>query len=434
MCCCVYDVLSTFKFILMEVVVMKRWFVLICVVGLASCQTLEQSLKSVDSALAVVNTGTARNISALASSKAPSEVLKQGLQQRSEYYKRNPQAITEDIRAVKRDFDKLMSLLQVKAGEKWGKQEAKVPTKKQYVKYTQNYQSRAVVDFDQGEVIVETLDERDANGSLRNAIVTTLLTPDDPRSVDLFSDKAVTLSGDEEPYLKGLVVNQKGKSIADPHDAEAYAQYLIQEKRQQRNIDVDGVKKNSTYVKIAMVSNFSNKQAQKYSKMVDRYAAHYNISPSLVYAIMRTESNFNPYAVSPVPAYGLMQLVPSSGGRDAYRRATGNDGIPSKEYLFDANNNIELGTAYLNVLAFNYLKMIQNDVSREYAVISAYNTGAGNVLKTFSKDRTEAVNAINRKSPPEVYAKLRADLPYEETRHYLGKVVDYRKQFIVPVN
>ena len=413
---------------------MKRWFILACVVALASCQTLEKSLRGVDSALAVVNSGTAKNISAITSSKDPSEALKQSLKQRSEYYKQNPQAITEDIRAVKRDFDRLIGLLQGKAGEKWGKKEARVPTKKQYVKYTQNYMSRAVVDFDNGEVMVETLDERDPAGSLHNAIVTTLLTPDDPRSVDLFSDKAVTLSSDEDPYLKGLVVNQNGESIADPKAAEAFAQYLVQEKKQQRSVDVDGKNKNAVYVKISMVSNFSNKQAQKYSKMVDKYAAQYKISPSLVYAIIRTESNFNPYAVSPVPAYGLMQLVPSSGGRDAYRRATGNDGIPSKEYLFDANNNIELGTAYINVLAFNHLEMVQNEVSREYCVISAYNTGAGNVLKTFSKDRTEAVNAINRESPSEVYAKLRADLPYEETRNYLEKVVDYRKQFIAPAN
>lgn len=413
---------------------MRRYFILTCIVMLASCQGLEQSLKSVDSALAVVKSGTARSISTIASSDDPSEALKQGLQQRSEYYKQHPEAITADIRAVKRDFDQLMSLLQGKAGEKWGKQEAKIPTKKQYVKYTQNYQSRAVVDFDQGEVMVETLDEGNPDASLRNAIVTTLLTPDDPRSVDLFSDKSITLSSNEEPYLKGLVVDQKGKSIADPPGAETFADYLIKEKKQQRSIDVDGKTKNSNYVKIAMVSNFSNKQAQKYSKAVNKYAAQYNISPSLVYAVIRTESNFNPYAVSPIPAYGLMQLVPSSGGRDAYRRATGNDGVPSKEYLFDANNNIELGAAYLNVLAFNYLEMIQNEVSREYAVISAYNTGTGNVLKTFSKDRTEAVNAINRKSPSEVYAKLRADLPYEETRRYLEKVVDYRKEFIAPVN
>lgn len=413
---------------------MKRWLVLISVVAIAGCQTLEKSMKGFDQALAVVNSGTAKNITAITSSHDPGEALKQSLQQRSEYYKQHPEAITADIRAVKHDFDKLMSLLQGKAGESWGKKEAKVPTKKQYVKYTQNYQSRAVVDFDQGEVMVETLDERDPDGSLHNAIVTTLLTPDDPRSVDLFSDKSITLSSDEEPYLKGLVVDQEGKNIADPKSAEAFADYLIKEKKQQRRIDVDGKSKNSNYVKIAMVSNFSNKQSQKYSKQVNKYATQYNISPSLVYAVIRTESNFNPYAVSPVPAYGLMQLVPTSGGRDAYRRVTGDDGIPTKEYLFDANNNIELGTAYLNVLAFNHLELVQNEVSREYCVISAYNTGAGNVLKTFSKDRTEAVNAINRKSPSEVYAKLRADLPYEETRHYLEKVVDYRKQFIAPVN
>ncbi len=413
---------------------MKWGLVLACAALLASCQTLEKSLKDVDSAIAVINSGTAQNLSAIASSDDPSEALKQGLKQRSEYYKKNPQAITADIRAVKQDFDRLMALLEGKAGETWGKQEAKVPTKKQYVKYTQNYQSRAVVDFDQGEVMVETLDERDPNGSLHNAIVTTLLTPDDPRAVDLFSDKAVTLSSEEEPYLKGLVVNQKGESIADPKAAEAYAQYLIKEVKQQRKIDVDSASKTSTYVKIAMVSNFSNKQAQKYSKAVNKFAAQYKISPSLVYAVIRTESNFNPYAVSPVPAYGLMQLVPTSGGRDAYRRATGDDGIPTKEYLFDANNNIELGSAYLNVLAFNYLEKVQNDISREYCVISAYNTGAGNVLKTFSKDRAEAFNAINRTSPAEVYAKLKTDLPYEETRRYLEKVVDYRKQFISPVN
>jgi peptidoglycan lytic transglycosylase C len=413
---------------------MKRWLVLICAVVLTGCQDLEKSMKGFDDALAVVNSGTAKSITAITSSHDPGEALKETLQRRSEYYKQHPEAITSDIRAVKHDFDNLMALLQGNAGKNWGKQETKVPTKKQYVKYTQNYQSRAVVDFDQGEVMVETLDDRDPNGSLRNAIITTLLTSDDPRSVDLFSDKPVTLSSDEEPYLKGLVVDQQGRSITDPKSAEAFADYLLREKKQQRKIDVDGTSKTSTYIKVAMVSNFSNKQAQKYSKAVNKFATQYNISPSLVYAVIRTESNFNPYAVSPVPAYGLMQLVPSSGGREAYRRVTGNDGVPSKEYLFDANNNIELGSAFLNVLAYNQLNMVQNDVSREYCVISAYNTGAGNVLKTFSKDRTEAVNTINRKSPSEVYAKLRSDLPYEETRNYLEKVVGYRKEFIAPVN
>ncbi|MCC6207547.1 MAG: DUF3393 domain-containing protein [Gammaproteobacteria bacterium] len=412
----------------------RVWWVPVCALLLAGCQTLEKSLKQADAIIGAVNTGTVRNVSAIASSDDPGDALKQQLKQRSEYYKQHPEAVTADIRDIKRDFDSLFALLQGNVGEKWGQKEIKVPTRKQYVKYTQNYLSRAVVDFDQGKVMVETLDERDADGSLRNAIITTLLTPDDPRSVDLFSDKAVTLSSDKEPYLKGLVLNQKGESIADPAVAGDYAGYLIGHQRRQRAVDVGGTPKKATYVEFAMVSNFSNKQAQKYSPMVDRFAKQYDISPSLVYAVIRTESNFNPYAVSAAPAYGLMQLVPTSGGRDAYRRVTGGDGVPSKEYLFDAGNNIELGTAYLNLLAYNHLKLVQNEISREYCVISAYNTGAGNVLKAFSKDRSEAVNQINGRQPAEIYEKLRHDLPYEETRRYLEKVVTYRKQFINPVN
>ena len=60
-------------------------------------------------------------------------------------------------------------------------------------------------------------------------------------------------------------------------------------------------------------------------------------------------------------------------------------------------------------------------------MISAYNTGTGNVLKVFSPKRTEA---INRSSPSAVYKKLRTGLPYRETRDYLKKVVDYRRQFV----
>jgi len=408
----------------------KRWLLVGCVVLLASCQTLDKAMKTADSAMDAVNTGTMKNLAQIATSDKPSATLKQEAKQRAEYYKTHPQAVRDDIRAVKRDFDKLMSFLQGNVSKTWGGQEVKVPTRTTYVKYTQNYMSRAVVDFDAGEVMVETLDDKHPDASLRNAIVTTLLTPDDPRSVDLFSDKAVTLSGDKEPYLKGLVVDKHGRSIDTPAAAEAFAKVLADGEARQRSVDVNDVRKNALYVKIAMVGNFSNQQAQKYRTVVAKYAAQYNISPSLVYAVIRTESNFNPYAVSGAPAYGLMQLVPTSGGRDAYRKVKGSDQIPSKEYLFDANNNIELGTAYLNVLAYNQLRAVQNEVSREYCVISAYNTGTGNVLKVFSGKRDEATAVINRSGPATVYQKLRSDLPYQETRDYLKKVVDYRKQFV----
>lgn len=252
----------------------------------------------------------------------------------------------------------------------------------------------------------------------------------DPRAVDLFSDKSVTLSSAKEPYLLGLVQDQRGKSIATPAQAESYADYLLQKQSETRKVDAKEGAKDALFVNFSMVANFQNKQAEKYRAVVGKYAAQYKVSPSLVFAVIRTESNFNPFAVSSAPAYGMMQLVPSSGGREGYRAAKGRDEMPSREYLFDAQNNIELGTAYLGVLSSKQLDYVSNATSREYCVISAYNTGPSNVLKAFSRDKVAAVNSINSLEPPGVYDKLRTGLPYEETRQYLVRVVGYRKQFL----
>ena len=308
--------------------------------------------------------------------------------------------------------------------------DVQLPDRTHYVKYTQNYKSRAIVDFDKGEILVETLDARDPQGSLKNAIVTTLLTPDDPRSVDLFSDKSVTLTSDKAPYLLGLVQDQHGKSVRTPADAEPFADYLIKDKSSTRTITQDGGSKTAHAVTMGMVPNFANKQAEKYRPQVNRFAEQYKVSPNLVFAIIRTESNFNPFAVSGAPAYGLMQLVPTSGGREAYRRAKGSDTTPSRDYLFNADNNIELGTALLNVLLYKQFEDVDNTVSREYCSISAYNTGLRNVLRTFSKDMVAAINQINSLEPPAVYDTLRQSLPYQETRDYLVKVTGFRKQFV----
>jgi membrane-bound lytic murein transglycosylase C len=412
---------------------MKRNLILalIALLLLTSC-----SSRSTRGIVSVATSGTALTIAQIAASGSPEAAARAMLQRKKLSYARNPLQLAGDLKAVQRDFRQLMDVLQGKAGKKWGKKDARLPDRTHYVKYTQGYLSRAIVDFDLGEITVETLDDKNPERSLANAIVATLLTPDDPRAVDLFSDSAIRLSSERDPYLLGLVLDDTGRAIASPQQAERFADGLVGV-AQTRTVATDAGSKQARFVKFGMVSNFSSKQAEKYRPLVERYAKTYGISPSLVFAIMRTESNFNPFAVSSAPAYGLMQLVPASGGRDAYKRAKGEDHVPSKQYLFDAENNIELGTAYLNVLAFDELDAVNDPASREYCVISAYNTGPGNVLRTFggsSKNRDNALDKINSMSAPAVYDKLRSSLPYAETRQYLQKVVGFRRQFIALAN
>lgn len=391
---------------------------------LSGCETAEKALSTMERLL---RSSTGRVVVDLAQGKAPKQILKE----RADIYQRNPEAALRDLREMQRDFETIMAALTGKVRMTWGEKEIKVPERKRYVKYTQNFLSRAIVDFDKGTVLVETLDEKEPKNSLRNAIITTLLTPNDPRAVDLFSDKAVSLTGDKDPYLLGLVTDQGGNSIRSPESAERFADYLIEHQAKSRTVDLNSVSKTALFATIPMVANFSNRQVEKYRPMVVKFSEQYRISPSLVFAVIRTESNFNPFAVSSAPAYGLMQLVPTSGGREAYRKVTGQDTAPSRDYLFDPENNIELGVAYLNVLSYHQLEQIENTVSREYCVISAYNTGPRNVFKAFSSDSVAAVDKINGLEPPAVYDQLRKNLPYQETREYLPKVITFRKEFVV---
>ena len=390
---------------------------------LLSCDSTDRMLKATEQAVAG---RTGRDVLAIIGGKDPSKIAKQRL----DSYAQNPEQLLRDLRVAQKEFQSLYDALTGNVKEKWGSKEVKLPEKKKYVKYTQNYRSRAIVDFDRGQITVETLEETNPRESLSRAVVTTLLTPQDPRVVDVFSDKDVPVNSVEEPYLLGLVTDQDGKPVRTQQEAEAFSKYLLDKKIGTRVLEQEGTKKHATFVNINMVVNLPQKQAEKYRAVVLRYTEQYKMSASLVFAIIRTESNFNPYAVSSVPAYGLMQLVPTSGGREAYRRAKGEDVAPTRDYLFDPQNNVELGTAYLNVLMFNQLEEVSNDISREYCVIAAYNTGSGNVLRTFSKNRTTAVQQINGLQPGALYDKLRSNLPYQETRNYLEKVTTFRKSYV----
>ncbi|HTI86390.1 MAG TPA: lytic transglycosylase domain-containing protein [Alphaproteobacteria bacterium] len=129
----------------------------------------------------------------------------------------------------------------------------------------------------------------------------------------------------------------------------------------------------------------------------------FRVDRALVYALMRQESAFNPQALSPVGARGLMQLMPATAGFIANdkRLAT-----KSKTDLFDPTLNITLGQRYVAHLLAD--RGISNDV---IVMTAAYNGGPGNVAKWQRN--------VDYKDDPLLYI---ATIPAKETRQFIERV------------
>ncbi len=320
-------------------------------------------------------------------------------------------------------LDSLINSFSGNIEKRWGSREIKVAGKSNYVKYIDNYLSRSEVNFQQGKIIVETVSPTAPKGHLRKAIVTTLLTPDDPMNVDLFSSQNIELKG--QPFLYKQVLDQDKQPIQWDWRANRYADYLIANHMKIKQVDF----KKAYYVEIPMVENQIQIRSYQYADIVQRASQKYDIPEDLIYAIIKTESSFNPYAVSWANAYGLMQVVPKTAGADVFKLVKKRSGQPTPEYLFNPENNIDTGTAYFYILKTRYLKDVRNSTSLEYSMISAYNGGTGGVLNTFSRDRKRAMNDLNSLQPNQVYWALTKKHPNAESRRYLEKVTKFKKEF-----
>jgi soluble lytic murein transglycosylase-like protein len=133
---------------------------------------------------------------------------------------------------------------------------------------------------------------------------------------------------------------------------------------------------------------------RKYDELMESAAIRYRIPVALVRAIVQAESNYDPNAVSPAGASGIMQLMP-----DTAREMFVKD-------IFDPKENIEGGTRYLRVLA-----------------------------NTFNGDMVKMVAAYN--AGPDAVAKWGGSVPpYAETQDYVRKVIalyfQYKDQVAQP--
>ncbi|WP_251976639.1 transglycosylase SLT domain-containing protein [Salinicola avicenniae] len=130
------------------------------------------------------------------------------------------------------------------------------------------------------------------------------------------------------------------------------------------------------------------------------------VDPYLLMGIARRESAFNPQAVSPVGARGLMQLMP--GTADHVARGLG-IGAPSLSSLFEPQTNIQLGSTYIH-------SMLERYRGNRIAATAAYNAGPQRVDRWLSR-------------APREFDRFVESIPFRETRDYVQAVLAYRVIF-----
>lgn len=306
-------------------------------------------------------------------------------------------------------------------------------TKKRWFMYTEDKKTRSDVDFSNNTIIVETIakSQNEAKQNLKIALAKAVTMNNktvqntDPLEKKLSKIKKQSNiqydTVDNKPILSTVVFDKKPtkksvKTYVDEHVKDSYIKVKKHSKQKYSKI---------YSIEVKLPSDTILKLSKLYQDDIEQNAAIRKLPKSLIFAIIHSESSFNPRARSHIPAYGLMQIVPSSAGRDTYKFLYNEDKLVSGSYLYNSKNNIKMGTAYLHILYYRYLVKIKNLDSRLYCTIAAYNTGAGNIAYAFTEtyNMNKAAPLINHLTPNQVYTKLLKDLKYDEPKQYLKRVL-----------
>lgn len=133
-----------------------------------------------------------------------------------------------------------------------------------------------------------------------------------------------------------------------------------------------------------------------YKEEVETFCKEFNLSNTLIYSIIKVESNFNKSAKSQKGAVGLMQLTPDTAQYIANL-------LGEKDYdLYSEKVNIRFGCFYVKYL----LDRFKNTST----AIVAYNAGEGNV-KSWLKNKEYSLDG-----------KTLIDIPFSESKNYLKKI------------
>lgn len=314
----------------------------------------------------------------------------------------------------------------------WGKGNVKESTQKDWVEYSDDGKTRSIVDFESGEATIEFIQEKGNkvdDKEIEEKLKFLLTNKGKTKDYDSEVEKAVPLQ--ETPVLENQVKTPSGEIVSEKNLDKDVKEIVNNTKPEVKTIiGDDNVERQVVTIKLELAPDHIRTRAEQYKKEVEKYCQKWNIDPALVYAIMQTESSFNPKAKSHVPAYGLMQIVPKTAGADCAMSLNKPFEIPTGNYLYEPENNIEMGVHYTYLLKKRHFKNVGDKNSQTLCIIASYNTGAGNLSQVLRGDKniSKAIPQINDMNYDELFKLLEKEL-LPETQIYIRKVTERMKDY-----
>lgn len=336
------------------------------------------------------------------------------------------------LKAEKEAYEKFLKEMSAM----WGKNNVVESSNKEWVEYSDDGKSRSVVDFEEGEATIEIIVTPEEEKSddiveqkVEDKIKELLVSRGKSKDYDTPEEKSVPLQ--ESPVLENQIQTPSGELVSEDNADECAKEIAKEVKVEKKEIKGDdGEDRQVIVVKLDLVPDHIKTRADKYKNEVEKYCRKYDVNPAMAYAVMQTESSFNPKAKSYVPAYGLMQIVPTSAGKDCAQSLNKPFSKPTANYLYEPENNIEMGVHYLYLLKKRHYTDVKDPNSQDLCVIASYNTGAGNVSRALRGDTkiSKAIPQINAMSYEELFRYFERKL-LPETQNYIRKVTERMNDF-----
>lgn len=141
-----------------------------------------------------------------------------------------------------------------------------------------------------------------------------------------------------------------------------------------------------------------------YSEYVEKYCKEYKVDKAFMYALIKTESDFKPDAVSSVGAEGLTQILPETKEWLCMRAG----GKLNNISLFDSETSVKYGTFLVSLL-------LEEFGGNYETVAAAYHAGIGIVGKWLENPEYSSDGRSLKK------------IPYDDTRYYVEKIISTEK-------